>query len=326
MPDNIEVRNGQASMVYVGEVPWHKLGKRFDKRLTVTEALIESNARYLVEKWPMHYVDPHTPDLVAYEADDIFATVRTDTKDALGFVGKDYTIVQNEVAFNFLNPILDAKAGIIETLGVLGNGSTAWALIRLPEMIVISKKDEIGKYVLVFNGFNGKQKIRAKYTPIRVVCENTLNMALSGLDTEVAIRHTTNAEMALAEAHKVMGMANAVSKAIEPIYQRMALTKITDKQLLDYVAALIPIDEDSKRTTRKDNIRGEIMRLHEAGAGASFTRGTLWGAFNAVTEYVDHMYSGKSTPEQRLQAIWFGAGETLKINAFSEAVAVLKNA
>lgn len=326
MPANIEERDGQASMVYVGEVPWHSLGKRFTKYLTVAEALVEARANYLVEKWPMTYVDPHTTDMVAYEADNIFATVRTDTKDAVGFVGRDYTIVQNEVAFNFLNPILDSKAGIIETMGVLGNGSMAWALIRLPEMIVVNKKDEIGKYVLVFNGFNGKQKIRAKYTPIRVVCENTLNMALKGIDTEVAIRHTTNAEMALAEAHKVMGMARAVSQAIEPIYQRMAITKLTDKQLLDYVATLIPIDEDAKRSTRKDNIRGEIMRLYEAGAGASFSRGTLWGAFNAVTEYVDHMYSGKSAPEKRLQAIWFGAGETLKVNAFNQAVLVLKNA
>jgi len=228
-------------------------------------------------------------------------------------------------AFNFLRPILDAKEGVIETMGVLGKGERAWALIKLPDHIIVSKKDEIGKYVLVYNGFNGKTKVRAKYTPIRVVCNNTLSMALSGVDTEVGIRHTTNVQVALDDAHRVMGMANAVSVAITPILQRMALKNITEKQLAEYVATLIPIAKDAKRPARPQSVRDEIIRLHEVGLGADFSRGTIWGAYNAVTEYVDHVFNGKGDLNMRLNTIWWGAGADLKEQAFNEAVLMLKN-
>lgn len=323
MPADLEIRKGQASMVYHGEVPWHQLGKHFDNRLTVAEALKESRADYVVAKWPMGYINPANQDL--YAADNVFATVRVDTMDALGYVGDDYTIVQNSEAFNFLSPILDSGEGVIETMGVLGKGERAWALIKLPDHIIVSKKDEVGKYVLVYNGFNGKTKVRAKYTPIRVVCANTLAMALAGLDTEVGIRHTTNVQAVLAEAHKVMGMANAVSAAIAPVYQRMALKQITEKQLLDYVGKLIPIAKDAKRTGRAEGVRAEIVRLHEEGAGAEFSKGTIWGAYNAVTEYVDHVFSGKNDPSMRLNTMWWGAGNDLKVVAFNEAILMLKN-
>lgn len=325
MPDNIAIINGQASMIYHNEVPWHGLGTRFDRLLTVDEALRESHCDYTVVPWVMRYIDPLTQD--EYEAENIFANVRMDTKDALGYVGPDYTIVQNgghEGAFNFCKPILDEKAAVIETMGALGKGEKAWALLRLPDTIRISNKDDVKKYVLVYNSFNGKSKVRAKFTPIRVVCENTLNMALSGIDTEVAIRHTTNAQAMLHEAHKVLGMAADVSTRLEPVFKAMAVRKITGEQLLDYVKTLVPIEKDAKRTGRKEAIRSEILRLHEAGAGAEFSRGTLWGAYNAVTEYVDHVYSGKSNDSQRLNTIWFGSGEQMKVDAFSLAVQVLQ--
>ncbi len=322
MAANLEVVNGQASMVYHGDVPWHGLGKHFTRRLSVGEALKESGADYQVERWNMGYIEPKTEDL--YAAEDVFACVRTDNKEALGFVGKDYVIVQNRDAFNFLSPIIEASEGVIETMGVLGKGERAWALIKLPDHIVVTKRDEIGKYVLVYNGFNGKTKIRAKYTPIRVVCQNTLSMALAGIDTEVGIRHTTNVQSVLAEAHKVMGMANAVSTAITPVYQKMAATSITEAKLKEFIATLVPIAKDAKRTARAEAVRAEIMRLHEVGKGADFSRGTIWGAYNAVTEYVDHVFSGKNDADTRLNTIWWGAGEELKVAAFNEAVMLLK--
>jgi phage/plasmid-like protein (TIGR03299 family) len=329
MSDNIAIINGQASMVYNKEVPWHGLGTRFENLMTVEEALKASHCDYDVELWPMRYIDPHVPngDGDQFAAEDVFTTVRTDTKDALGYVGPDYNVVQNggpDGAFNFLSSIIDSKAAVIETMGALGKGEKAWALLKLPDNIIVTKKDEVGKYVLVYNSFNGKSKIRAKYTPIRVVCQNTLNMALQGTDTEVAIRHTTNAQSMLAEASKVMGMATAVSVKLEPVFKAMALRKITSQDLLDYVKTLIPIEKDAKRTARKEAIHAEIIRLHDAGLGADVSRGTLWGAYNAVTEYVDHVYSGKSSPSARLNTIWFGSGESIKIDAFTLAFQLLR--
>ena len=104
----------------------------------------------------------------------------------------------------------------------------------------------------------------------------------------------------------------------------MALRKVTDKQLMDYVKALVPQNPDAKFQTRNENIRQAILELHETGQGAEMSRGSLWGAFNAVTEYSDHVQHSRDTTKQ-LKSIWFGSGEKLKLKAFGLAQKMLMN-
>ena len=109
--------------------------------------------------------------------------------------------------------------------------------------------------------------------------------------------------------------ANSLYERLEVIFNGMATKKITKEQLREYVQALVPDNEEAKNTARTEKIRNNVLKLHDSGRGADLARGTLWGAFNSVTEYTDHMmFAGDSN--SRLNSIWFGRGEQLKIKAF----------
>ena len=149
MPHNLEERNGQASMFYTGDVPWHQLGRRLDRPATAEEAMNEARLDYTVVKRPMkaiihgrHYVD----------VPGAFATVRTDTNVVLGVVGSRYEPVQNKDCFSFFDPLIERDEAVYHTAGVLGKGEKIWLLAKLPDYIRVGKKgDPIEKFVLLYN-------------------------------------------------------------------------------------------------------------------------------------------------------------------------------
>jgi len=108
---------------------------------------------------------------------------------------------------------------------------------------------------------------------------------------------------------------------LEQIFKPMSLKQINNEALLKYIKTLVPDNEDAERHTRTENIRNQILNIYETGQGANLSRGTLWGAYNAVTEYVDHV--GGSDVGKKLNSIWFGSGSRLKIEAFELAKEML---
>jgi phage/plasmid-like protein (TIGR03299 family) len=155
-----------------------------------------------------------------------------------------------------------------------------------------------------------------KLTPIRVVCNNTLTAALQGAG-EIQIPHTSNAAEDMKQALSLLGLANSLYEQLDATFNHMALTKITDKQLLDYVKALVPDNGAEEDNVKNQGIRNAFLELYESGQGADLSRGTLWGAFNCVTEYTDHRMEGN--PVTRLESIWFGGGDKFKLKAFQLA-------
>ncbi len=321
MSHNLEERNGQASMFYSGDVPWHQLGRRLDRPATAAEAMEAARLDYTVVKRPMkaiihgrHYADVPSA----------FATVRTDTNVVLGVVGSRYEAVQNKDCFSFFDPLIERDEAVYHTAGVLGMGEKIWLLAKLPDYIRIGKKgDPIEKFVLLYNSHDGSSKIRVKLTPIRVVCNNTLTAALSGSDQEVQIKHTAAAVEKLQEAHKVLELTNQLYRELDYIFNRMALHKVTSQQLVDYVKTLVPDNEQAESKTRTENTRNHILFLHDDTKEAAMHRGTLFGAFNAVTELVDH-YSNQNNASKQLKSMWFGgSGEQLKVRAYKLAESML---
>ena len=322
MPHNLEERNGQASMFYSGQVPWHQLGRRLDRPATAEEAMTEARLDYTVVKRPMkaiihgrHYADVPMA----------FATIRTDTNVVLGVVGSRYEPVQNSQCFSFFDPLIERDEAIYHTAGVLGLGEKIWLLAKLPDCIRIGKKgDPIEKFVLLYNSHDGSSHIRVKLTPIRVVCNNTLTAALSGSDQEVRIKHTAAATEKLQEAHKVLELTNQLYRELDYIFNRMALRKVTSQQLVDYVKTLVPDNEQAESNTRTENTRNHILYLHDDTKEAAMHRGTLFGAFNAVTELTDHYTSNQNNASKQLKSTWFGgSGEQLKLRAYKLAESML---
>jgi phage/plasmid-like protein (TIGR03299 family) len=319
MAHNLNIHNGRASMMYVEEAPWHSLGKRLDRPANAQEAIQAAQLDYSVQKRPLRAVlgSRHLIDVP-----NNFANIRMDTGDVLGVVGNRYEVIPNTMAFSFFDGLVDRDEAIYHTAGVLGKGERCWVLAKLPGYIRVRSNDLIEKYVLLVNSHDGSTPTLAKFTSVRVVCQNTLSAALSGSEQSVSIRHTANAQQKMEEGHKILGLYNSLTKQLEYIFNRMALKDITGKQLVDYVKTLIPDNEEAESSSRTDNIREMILKFHESGKGAEMSRGTLWGAYNAIAEYTDHV-AGSHDPQKQLKSMWFGSGEKLKKQAFQLATKML---
>ena len=308
-------------MFYVGETPWHKLGTKLDSPATSKEAIEAAGLDYAVEKVSLEAV----VNLIDRKSvNNHFATIRTDTNDVLGIVGNRYSPIQNKDAFTFFDALVGQDEAIYHTAGVIGKGERIWILAKLPDYIRIGKDDLVEKYLLLTNSHDGSSLACAKLTPIRVVCQNTLSVALAGSDQEVRIRHTANAHTRLEQAYKLLGLTNVLYSQLSAIFNRMASTHLSDKELLDYVKVLIPDNPDAEHQTRRERMRSTILELHESGKGAEMSRGTLWGAYNAIAEYTDHIQRTKDA-SAHLRSIWFGGGERFKVRAFALAGSLIRN-
>jgi phage/plasmid-like protein (TIGR03299 family) len=293
--------------------PWHNLGIELNHPKTAREAIKMAGLDYTVMKKLIEF----NPGL----KQDTYATVRTDTHDILGVVNKSYKLIQNIDAFTFFDDLVAENEAIYETAGVLGKGECIWILAKLPGYINVHGNDMVNKYLLLTNSHDGSSHVRVKLTPIRVVCNNTLTAALQGAG-EVQISHTPNSAQDLEQAGAMLGLSNYLYEQLEVMFNSMAARKITDGQLRDYVQALVPDNEETENTARTENIRNSVLQLHESGRGAHLARGTWWGAFNSVAEYTDHMMLDEDS-NTRLNSIWFGRGEQLKLKAFRLAEKML---
>ena len=201
-----------------------------------------------------------------------------------------------------------------ETAGVLGNGECIWMLAKLSGCIKVHNNDIVNKYLLLTNSHDGSSQVSVKITPIRVICNNTLTAALQGAG-EIQINHTQDAAKDLEQAVTILGLSNSLYEQLDVTFNGMASKKITEEQLRQYVQALVPDNEETEDAVGTERVINRVLQLHDSGRGAHLSRWTLWAAFNSVAEYTDHMMFHKESTT-RLNSIWFGHGEQLKLKAF----------
>ena len=295
--------------------PWDNLGIELNHPKTARDAIEIARLDYTVVKRPLK--------LKKYSEQDAYTTARTDTDEILGFVNESYEPIQNIDAFKFFDTLVADDEARYETAGVLGKGECIWILARLPGCIKVHGNDIVNKYLLLTNSHDSSPCIRVKVAPIRVVCNNTLTSTLQGAG-EIKITPTSSAIWNFEQAFTMLVSANSLYEQLEAIFNGMATRKITDDQLREYVQALVPDNEMAKNTARTEKIRNSVLELHDSGQGAHLSRGTLWGAFNSVTEYTDHMMFGRDS-NSRLNSIWFGSGEQLKLKAFHLAERMMRD-
>jgi len=295
--------------------PWHNLGIELNHPKTARDAIKMAGLDYTVMKKPLKVETGSNQDT--------YVTVRKDTDEVLGYVNSSYKPIQNIDAFTFFDALVAEKKAVYETAGVLGKGERIWILAKLPGHINVHGNDMVNKYLLLINSHDGSLHFRMKHTPIRVVCNNTLTSALQGAG-EVQFNHTPDAVSDLEQAVKMLELSDSLYEQLDSMFNFMAVTKITDDQLQEYVGAIIPDNEEGQNNARTENIRNSVFQLHESGRGSDLARGTLWGAFNSITEYADHvMMDGDSAT--RLNSILFGRGEQLKLKAFHLAKQFMHN-
>lgn len=308
---NYNEKTGKHSFFSVKEKAWHGLGQIITDYPTSAEALQYAGLDFTVEKRPLFTYDtenftgdPDTDIIIPeIEVPDYFATIRTDTDKPLGIVGKDYEVVQNVDAFSFFDSIVGGKDGILyETAGALGkNGGRIFITAKLPDYIKVGRNDCIEKYLFLTTSHDTTESITIAFTPIRVVCQNTLNAALRNQVNSIKIRHTASATDKLKEAHKMLGITNQLSVEMEAIFNRWARVRITDPQLKQLIQLamspnketyqLIKTGRQEELTSQFNNIVSGVFdyAMTSPSQQENTTKGTLFGMYNAVTGYFQNV-------------------------------------
>jgi len=307
-------------MVFAGETPWHGLGIRME-----SDATIEAIAAMPQFSWEAKKVQLHLPNGEPVEG--TFAMVRSDSGDVIGrSVGAKYTPMQFRDAFGFFEGFITRKEACIHTAGLINNGSRTWLLAKLPGEIVVKGEDVLGKYLLLSNSHDGTSPVQILFTPIRVVCQNTERAALRGAENIHAIRHTRGMNQAPQDAAAAMGIANSYYDELGEAFRALAAKELTHTESVDYINTVFEAEfaNAEKGSTRAKNILDGVHELLFTGAGADMpgVRGTAWGAYNAVTEYIDHRKNYR-THDTALENIAFGGlGGKVKQRAFDLALAL----
>jgi phage/plasmid-like protein (TIGR03299 family) len=322
MAHEIDMTTGKAAIFTAGEQPWHKLGVNVAECQTSARALELASLDWAVKKWPVKAVGP---DGTTLDVGGQFATVRTDTKAALGVVGDWYQPLQNRDAFDFMDALVGEKLAMFETAGAIKGGRRVWVLAKIPKEIRVGKTDEILPYVLLTNSHDGTSRACIIPTTIRVVCQNTLNIALKsrGQDMGLAITHTGSLNRRVAEAREKLGVVLARMDEWSEQANVLARKKLGSRQLGDFFAKLV---ENRVEKSQKKLLESFLESFESERQSLPGIKGSLWAAYNAVSEWADHGMGvfGKDDEmkraDNRLTSIWFGPANTIKQEAFALAL------
>lgn len=320
------------TMFAVGSTPWHGLGTVVQQAPSIEEGLKLAGLDWQVDMVPLA-----TPDgrIVTHRA-----TVRSSDKRILGVVGPGYKVLQNAEAFEWARPLVDSGLVELHTAGSLREGERVWMLARIKgDPMEIVRGDLVERFILLSNGHDGKLACRVGFTPVRVVCANTLAMAhAKGASKLIRVLHTDAIHKTLDELREIMNLAASEFEATAEQYRSLAQRSCNLDDLAKYVKIVFRKDppsggngEGSARMngievvnpemtdTSSEQTLGKILPLFESGRGNDMAgvRGTWWAAYNAVTEYISHE-RGQSA-DSRVDFAWHGPGVALNRKALEAA-------
>lgn len=282
------------TMFYTRETPWHGLGTRVMEAPSSKEALYLSGLDWNVEQEPIY---TETGNWIR----GFKANIRNTDQKVLGVVTDRYRVIQNEEAFAFTDELLGE--GIrYETAGSLQGGRKVWLLAHLPHEYIIAG-ERISPYLLFSNTHDGSGAIRAAVTPIRVVCNNTLNLALNTAKRSWSTIHTGDIRSKLEEAKNTLFMANAYMDELGREFENLRKKKLTEKQVMEYIGLLIPLDENGTSQQKKNVIRLQNnmkMRYFDA-PDLQDVGHNAYRFINAVSDFATHAEPLRKTANYREQ-------------------------
>jgi phage/plasmid-like protein (TIGR03299 family) len=327
MAHELEVINGEASMVFVGETPWTQLGTKFENLLTPKEAHDAAKLGFKVAKAPAYASVMTDTGVKMVPIKGRWGVQRTDTHFVFPktTVGDRFTLVQNDSLRSGMESVIGEVAPCIETAGVLRGGARVWMLAKLDGLMRVGKDDIVDKYLLGTNDHTGRLQYTMALTAVRVVCANTLAMALAQAESIVRIRHSGNISERVKHSAEALGLVNKSFAEMEEKMQFLATKKVKSEAALDAFLTSLGFSTDSESVRENDKV-GVIKESFVAGPGANLVsaKGTWWGAVNSITDYVDHHapQRGKGTAalEARFERTLYGAGARTKEEAFTKAL------
>lgn len=292
------------TMAFKNEVPWHGLGVRVDKATNVAQMMKLAKINWTVDRRPMSLENGKV-------VDDFAALVRSSDGSILDVVGSKYQPVQNSEAFEFFNEFVEAGDASMETAGSLRNGRYVWGLANLGDAFKLKGNDTVKGYVLVGCPHEQGKSLVIKLTPVRVVCNNTLTLALrqGGQEFRMVHRAKFDKDM-IKKAKETLGIAREQFDEFHQTAEKLVKIKMTRDDVLKVLRPVFaPKVKDADWD--KDALPPRlvvVMQSYEKAPGAQI--GTAWGCLNAVSHYLDHVAS--RTADKRLTVSWFGRGAAMK--------------
>jgi phage/plasmid-like protein (TIGR03299 family) len=302
MAHELETQNGVVSFASFREPAWHNLGTVFDTEKNTNEMLVAAN----LNNWNVRLEDLEIPSSLVSDKQYQYV-VRTNPTDksqtdVLGIVGERYVPLQNEDLFSFGDNILDG-GGRWETAGSIRGGRVVFGSLALERETVLDPNgvaDVVKTYLLINTSHDGSIAIQASITPVRVVCANTLNVALNrtrkkdGVKQSFKIRHTQTAEGKITVARQALGMANSYMDEFDKMAHAMIAKEISAKDFNDIILAAYPKPElDTKGAVKKWENKVDMINDIYTGEYNGMISGNAWGAFNALTERLDWYRSAR---------------------------------
>jgi phage/plasmid-like protein (TIGR03299 family) len=323
MSANLNIENG--NVAFFGTQPaWHKQGQVVDGAQTSEEAIKLAHLDFGVTKRPL-YTNGNDDGLVTIP--DKYATVRMDNGVPLGVVGSKYTILQNRDAFTFIDELVGGKEAIFETAGALGKGERIFITCKLPEKLVVGLDDVADNYFFITNTHDGSGSVEVMFTPVFVVCQNTVKLALSSGKRKQKVRHTTSVGTSLLKAADLMGITRESIQEKQELFTRLTKVRITDPQLKAFIEKVMhPGKEQLSREEYSTRFKNTVDKIYGYALGdpaqlIQERRGTLWGAYNAITGYYNNVATYKQG-EDRLNSIIYGSANNNANKALSLAIDV----
>ena len=327
MAHAIEQFEDGTSAFFSNRVPaWHKLGEVTEGALTAEDALKIAQLDWRVYK----ATEPVTTTVLTDDGvatlpvEGKFATYRNHPKlgvQTLGIVGNQYEPVQNAEAFAFLSLLVDEHGAAFETAGSINDGKQVFISMKMPKDVLVGGEDMIESYVVCTTAHDGTGAFQVVVTPIRVVCQNTLNMALGrgGARQRYAMKHTRNVSSRVHQARETLGLTFRYMEAFEKKAEELIAQELSDKQFAAFAKKLVvPGRETERSASNAENRQRELMALWRADTQANI-QGTRWAAYNTVAEWVDwaRPVKGKDKDARRAMRTLSGKSDQMKQRALA---------
>lgn len=315
MSHELEFVDGEASMAYTGDVPWHGLGTKVAPDLTPLQMLKAAKLNWTVEPIPAIATLPNGKQINTGHS----ALIRSSDNKVLDVITDDWKPMQNIDAFKFFNEFVAAGDMEMHTAGSLKGGKIVWALAQVKDSFeLFGGKDQVDAYLHFTNPHTYGQSIDVRFTPIRVVCNNTLTLSL-GMKSKNMVKVSHRREFDPDLVKEALGVAKHKLAHYKEMAQFLSKRRYNDENIVEYFQRVFPVltkNPDSEKVL--SNSAELALTVIDEQPGAELGAGTWWQAFNAVTYMTDHII-GRST-DSRLTSAWYGANKNLKTKALEVAV------
>jgi phage/plasmid-like protein (TIGR03299 family) len=315
MAHELSTVNGRVEMFSGNNVvPWHKLGTVVAGTLTAKEAIIAAHLDWQVQGLPVTVNGRQLAFPTEDNSSDCWQGItRMDTGDCLGIMKGRYETIQNRDCFDFMDSLVSDGKLKYETAGALRGGRQVWMMAKYDGDLTING-DAHKQYLLLVSSHDGSYSLMVQWVTVRVVCANTLSLALRNVKNQVKIRHTSNWSEKSAEASRVLGLTEDYFAKMQETLSGLNQQPLNPDDARAFTKLLLPADDESNVPTRTTNMRDDILARYNCPATGTHGQ-SRWDMLNAVTDYADHAQSLRGKNSTRLESSLLGSGAALKNTA-----------